>query len=364
MAIGIDDLDFYEEEVQDTLPQGGTEPPQEPPTQQEPQTTGNETPPTGNSGEQTTPSDSQGGEDDIIKTLLKEKGILDPSKIKFDGDNNEVEERAWDTLTREEQLNILRDPVVSPSQETSEEPDLTDDEIEFLNMLRSNNLTPQQYLSQLKQQSTPEPSYTVDELSDDDLFVLDLQARVEGITEEQLSKSLENAKQDEALFKKQMEGIRKEYKDLEDQNKQQQELLAQQQQEEQYQQFSNVILGQIDNLNSIAGLDVELENDDKEQLAEFILGRDEAGISNLGKVLNDPESLVTMAWYALNGDKMIDDITTMYKESIKKVRQEAYNKGLEDGKKGIQPGHVVVTPPPTVKTEEKKNVSSIEDLDF
>jgi len=123
-------------------------------------------------------------------------------------------------LTREEQLNILRDPVVSPSQETSEEPDLTDDEIEFLNMLRSNNLTPQQYLSQLKQQSTPEPSYTVDELSDDDLFVLDLQARVEGITEEQLSKSLENAKQDEALFKKQMEGIRKEYKDLEDQNKQ------------------------------------------------------------------------------------------------------------------------------------------------
>jgi hypothetical protein len=33
MAIGIDDLDFYEEEVQDTLPQGGTEPSQEPPTQ-------------------------------------------------------------------------------------------------------------------------------------------------------------------------------------------------------------------------------------------------------------------------------------------------------------------------------------------
>jgi hypothetical protein len=56
-----------------------------------------------------------------------------------------------------------------------------------------------------------------------------------------------------------MEGIRKEYKDLEDQNRQQQELLAQQQQEEQYQRFSNVITEQIDQLNSIAGLDVELE---------------------------------------------------------------------------------------------------------
>jgi hypothetical protein len=31
-----------------------------------------------------------------------------------------------------------------------------------------------------------------------------------------LVKALENAKQDEALFKKQIEGIRKEYKDLED----------------------------------------------------------------------------------------------------------------------------------------------------
>jgi len=34
------------------------------------------------------------------------------------------------------------------------------------------------------------------------LYVLDLQARVEDITEEQLAKSLESAKQDEALFKK------------------------------------------------------------------------------------------------------------------------------------------------------------------
>ena len=64
-----------------------------------------------------------------------------------------------------------------------------------------------------------------------------------GIPEEE---ALENAKQDEALFKKQMEGIRKEYKDLEDQNNQQQALLQQQAQEEQYQQFSNVINEHID----------------------------------------------------------------------------------------------------------------------
>lgn len=362
MAIGIDDLDFYEEEGMTTPPQGGTEPPQEPASQEPTKPEDNNTPPPAGGAETPPPSNQEEGEDDIITQLLKEKGITDPSKIKFEGDNNEIQERDWNTLGREEQLNILRGSVTPPS--TEDDNDLTDEEIQFLNMLRSNNLTPEQYLQSLQNNQTQEPTYTVDELTDDDLFVLDLQARVDGITEEQLAKSLENAKQDEALFKKQMEGIRKEYKDLEDQNRQQQEILAQQQQEEQYQRFANVITAQIDNLNTIGGLDVELEQDDKEQLAEFILGRDEAGVSNLGKVLNDPESLVLMAWYALNGEQMVNDITTMYQNSLKKAKQEAYNKGLEDGKKGVQPGHIVVTPPPASKEEDKKSISSIDDLDF
>lgn len=362
MAIGIDDLDFFEEETITTPPQDVEEPPQEPNNQVLlKQEDDNTPPPTG--GETTTPpSNEEQGEDDIITTLLREKGIKDSSKIKFEGDDGNTEERDWKDLSKEEQLNILRQSTTAPSTEEPDN-DLSDEEIEFLNMLRTNNLTPQEYISQLNREQ--ELVYTVDELTDDDLFVLDLQARVEGITEEQLAKSLENAKQDETLFKKQMEGIRKEYKDLEDQSRQQQELLAQQQQEEQYQRFSNTITEQIDKLNSIAGLDVELEKDDKEQLADFILGRDEAGVSNLGKVLNDPESLVLMAWYALNGDKMIDDITTMYQNAIKKARQDAYNKGVEDGKKGIQPGHVVVTPPPAEKPKvQADQISSIEDLDF
>lgn len=362
MAIGIDDLDFYEEEGMQTPPLGGEEPSKEPPAQEPPKQKEQQTPPPTGGVETPQPSNNGEGEDDIITTLLKEKGIKDSSKIKFEGDDGNTEERDWKDLSKEEQLNILRQSTTTPPTEEPDN-DLSDEEIEFLNMLRTNNLTPQEYLSQLNKEQ--EPVYTVDELDDDDLFVLDLQARVEGITEEQLAKALENAKQDEALFKKQMEGIRKEYKDLEDQNKQQQELLAQQQQEEQYQRFSNTINEQIDKLTSIAGLDVELENDDKEELADFILGRDEAGVSNLGKVLNDPESLVLMAWYALNGDKMIDDITTMYNNAIKKARQEAYNKGVEDGKKGIQPGHVVVTPPPAEKpTQQQGQISSIEDLDF
>ena len=362
MPIGIDDLDFYEEDQQQTPLNGGTELPKEEPGNEPPENKDDNNPPP--SGGEEPPVNNGEDDDYIINTLLKDRGISDPTKIKFEGDNNELEDRAWKDLSKEEQLAILRQSTTPVEQ--PQDNDLSDEEIEFLNMLRTNNLSPQQYLEQYRNSlvSEQQPSYTVDELSDDDLYVLDLQARVEGITEEQLAKSLESAKQDEDLFKKQMEGIRKEYKDLEDQNKQQQELLQQQAQEQQYQNFANIITDQIDNLNSIGGLDVELEQSDKEQLAEFILGRDEAGVSNLGKVLNDPESLVLMAWYALNGEQMIDDITTMYDNARKKAKQEAYNKGLEDGKKGVQPGHVVVTPPPSGKSEEQKNISSIEDLDF
>jgi hypothetical protein len=51
-------------------------------------------------------------------------------------------------LSRDEQLNILRQSTTAPSTEEPDN-DLSDEEIEFLNMLRTNNLTPKEYLSQL-----------------------------------------------------------------------------------------------------------------------------------------------------------------------------------------------------------------------
>jgi len=48
-----------------------------------------------------------GEEEDIISYLLKEKGIKDPSQIKFEGENGELETRNWNDLSLEEQYNIL-----------------------------------------------------------------------------------------------------------------------------------------------------------------------------------------------------------------------------------------------------------------
>jgi hypothetical protein len=42
--------------------------------------------------------------------MLKQKGIKDPSQIKFEGENGELETRDWNSLSLEEQYNILNTP--------------------------------------------------------------------------------------------------------------------------------------------------------------------------------------------------------------------------------------------------------------
>jgi hypothetical protein len=44
---------------------------------------------------------------------LKTRGIDDVSKIKFEDDNGNIEEKDWNSLTKEEKFNILNTPLVS-----------------------------------------------------------------------------------------------------------------------------------------------------------------------------------------------------------------------------------------------------------
>jgi len=75
---------------------------------------------------------------------LKTRGIDDISKIKFEDDNGNIEERDWNSLSKEEKINILNTPLdnVDKSQNNIEEY-LSPEEIQFLSELRKNNLTPE-----------------------------------------------------------------------------------------------------------------------------------------------------------------------------------------------------------------------------
>jgi uncharacterized membrane protein len=128
--------------------------------------------------------------------MLRLRGISNPDKIKFEDENGAVIERSWNTLTKEEQLNIL-------SGNEPEETQLDDDEIDLLNAIRSSGMNVVEYLSSL-QQNIPvsTPKYKIDELSDDDLYVLDILEKVGGdnITDEELTEALAAAKTNEKLF--------------------------------------------------------------------------------------------------------------------------------------------------------------------
>jgi len=82
-------------------------------------------------------------------------------------------------------------------------------------LLRENGITPQQYIQSLTPQEAG-PNYKIDDLSDDEVFLLDLESRVGELNDDEAAQALTNAKQNEDFYKKQVDGIRKEYKERED----------------------------------------------------------------------------------------------------------------------------------------------------
>lgn len=274
-------------------------------------------------------------EDDFITSLLKSRGIEDKSKIKFEDEQGSVEELNWDDLSNEERLNILQSSLQDPDT------DLDDDEAQLINAIRESGLTPAQYLDHLQEQGinsyiqnsqSQELQYQVDQYSDDELFIYDFISRMGDVTNEEAQEALERAKSNEVLFKKQITAIRNEYKAIEEENRKQAEIEQEEEAREQYNQFANTIADQISNFTEFQGYDLNLDDDDRDSLYEFITGYDGAGYNYFQKALSDPKILVETAWLTLNGKQMMDDITNYFQNEIKKVRKESYEKGLAAAK--------------------------------
>lgn len=305
--------------------------------------------------------DNSSKSNDFISEILKDRGISDKNKIKFEDDNGIVSERSWDDLNNDEKRMIVnQNPDLDPDTE------LDDEEIEFINQIRASNLSPKQYIESIKKQgiqqyedsvaNNQESEYQVDELNDDELFILDMQYRSPNITEEEAYQALQVAKENPELFTKQMEGIRAHYKSLEEDLENQKQLEYQEQQNKRFQEYSNSIIDSIQNIDSIGNMDLDLNDDDKNEIASFILGKDQAGVNWFSKALEDTDTVVRMAWFALHGEDVFNDIENYISQQIKVTAQNAYNKGLEEGKKNKT---VIINNPRNSKREFNVN-----DIDF
>ena len=306
---------------------------------------------------------SNDDDDDFMSDFLRSKGIDDPSRIKFEDENNNIIERNWNDLSREEQINILNTPLTQP--EDNVESQLSEEEIALLNQIRSSNMTPSAFIQSIKgEQVVQEPTYAIDDLSDDEIYLLDLETRVGELSEDEAAQALNNAKQNEEFYKKQVEGIRKEYKEREDFKAQQDQMELEKQQQDAFNEYQRVVVNAIDNFNSVGNLDLSFDDSDKEELAEFMLSQDESGSNYLYKALQDPQTLVKAAWFILNGDEAFDNISEYFVNQIKLVSENQYKKGLEDGRKGVQSRpSVVINNRNTKSSRQQQTYSTIDDLD-
>ena len=344
MALGINDLDINDDEFieNETQKQDVTEEDQI------------------NEGES---SKEQETTTNVVTELLKRQGIEDPNQISFEKEDGSIEKLKWDDLSLEEQLNILNQKPENDNLPPVND-EIGEDIRSLAKELKDNNMSVDDFINYIQNQgiqgyqASLQPHYEVDNITDDDLFKIDLKNRIPDITPEQLETALEQAKSNEELYNKQVNGIREEYKQFEEEQNAQNEAITVEEQQQEYNEFANAITQTIDSLDNVNGIDIELEDEDKYELAQFILGQDAAGVSNFGKALNDPETFVKVAWFALKGADAIDSITDYFKNEITKVRESSYQEGLEDaGSKKNKPRVV------TTKTQEQKKYISIDDLD-
>ena len=311
MESNFDDTMFEVDEFDETPTQEKQEP------DPKPEETGNQ---------ETAPPSEGDQEDDLTTEVLKLRGINNPDKIKFEDESGAITERSWDSLTKEEQINILADQ--REHQETNN--DLAEDEIDLINAIRNSGMSVKDYMQTITPQiNQQQDTNQFDAMSDEDLYAFDILNKVgnDNITDEELDAALEAAKANETLFKKTVDGLRQQYNRLQEEQKQnianQQQAAAQQR----YQAFANVVNNQIDNFNSFAGQPIQLSNQDKDNLSEFMLALDEDGSSALGKALQDPRLLTKAAFWLLNEQELIAE--------LQKQQQDAYTRGYNAGKGDI-----------------------------
>ena len=292
---------------------------------------------------QETPQE-ENNEDDLTSEVLKLRGIDDPDKILFQDDSGAVVTRSWDSLSREEQINILGNVKEQQDQPNNE---LENDEINLINAIRNSGMDVNSYLQTLTPQvNQPQQTNVIDTMSDEDLYAFDILNKVgsDNITDEELDQALESAKTNEALFKKTVDGLRASYNR---QYEEEQANIANQQQaaqQQKYQAFANAINNQIDVFDNFAGQEIQLSNEDKDNLSEFMTSLDENGISPLGYALQNPAILTKAAFWLLNEDSISAE--------LQKQVQDAYTRGFNAGKGDMLNKSKLVFKP---KTTSKKS---------
>lgn len=258
----------------------------------------------------------------ILDDFLASKGITD-AKVKVVNEKNEEEEVSFYDLSKEDQLEILN------SLENNDSLVFTEEEERFLTQLKDNGMSLSTYLEAYKDQilqeaQTPqEPIYEIDSYTDQELFLLDLKSKFEDLTDDELVAELEKEMQNENLFKKKTDALRRDYKALEDQYKEAERVNQETKREEQFNAFADAMVDVAVKTPEFYG--IELEDEEKTAVLSYLLDLDEKGVSTFYKDLNTPEKLYEAAWFLKYGKSAFNAVRDAYEAEIAKIKRD--NKG-------------------------------------
>ena len=253
---------------------------------------------------------------EILSNLLLQKGITDPSKIQIEDEDGNLTEVDFNSLPLEEKLEIL-------NYENS--PELDDLEIETINYLRENNVSLDDLINYHKEQAIKEylesqqGDYTIDSLSDEELFILDTKSRYEHLSEEEIDQELQKELNNPDIFKKKVEKLRDLYKQQEIEEISKLTEQSELEEKENYESSVNLMVEVAQETNEL--FDLELEDEDKEEVLQFLLQKDINGQSEFAKLLNDPKKLFEIAWFAIKGKEAFDTVHDYYKKEIDSARK-------------------------------------------
>lgn len=260
--------------------------------------------------------DSQDSESkNYIDLLLEAKGVKG-HKIQIQDETGEMTETNFDDLSDQEKFDFL-------NQSYSDTNYLNDDEIQALNYLRSNKMSLKDFADWQKNVGVQEylsrqqPKTDIDTYTDDEIIAYDFIRRFgDEMTDEEIDTEIERLKEDEDAYNKRVNLLRTSYKNEEMAQAKLYEDEQAKQSEENQQRFIQAYNNAFQNLDSIQG--IELDNNDKNELYQFILAKDPNNRTEFSKLLDDPEQVIKMAWFAKHGEQAMNDVIDYFKKEITK----------------------------------------------
>jgi len=287
-----------------------------------------------NDGENKDGSDNGELKESVFNQFLKNFGIMD-GKITFD-DNTQV---PFEELEPEKQLKILNGLVASQKSAIEEQYGLSEEEVQVLNKMRTENKTFDQIIDEISEQKLQkrlesQKAFSEEnfaEMADDDLFKRYLKENNKELTDEEINADLETAKKLKN-FKQTVEAIRNQYvaKQEEEKNK----IIDEKNREREKKIEDNArsmtqIASQID---EIAGWPID--DDMKNEVLEDLVEIDENDLSNFTRTLaQDPRKMFETAWLAKYAPVLFERMDTYYKKEVEDAFEKGKNYALSNYKK-------------------------------